>query len=63
MNAVESRPEISRAQPALRVVPRQHPPDEDAPPFFAQFSRDGRTLVLLTPATRETYLAQPRPNN
>ena len=44
-----------------RVVFRERHQDDDAPPFFVHFERDGKALTLLTPATREDYFAAPLP--
>ncbi len=57
MDRTASHSEEQPHQPRLHVLPRQHSPDDDAPPFFVRFSHDGKTLELLTPATRECYRA------
>ena len=60
MDPVPLLPETHPPQPRLQIRPRLAAADDDTPPFFAHFSRDGRTLILHTPDTRESYTAAPR---
>lgn len=59
MDAANCHPEISA--PHLHVAPRERHQDDDAPPFFVHFERDGKAMVLTTPDTRESYFAAPQP--
>ena len=61
MDPADCSADNSVSSPRFRVLPRLHSADDDAPPFFVQFSRDGRSLELLTPNTRENYSAVPGP--
>ncbi len=47
--------------PHLLVAPRERHQEDDTPPFFVHFERDGQAMVLTTPNTRESYFAAPQP--
>lgn len=59
MNAVACATPVRTAHPRLHIASRPSVADDDTPPFFARFSRDGKILVLQTPTTEETYTAEP----
>lgn len=61
MDPADCSAENSVPTPRFRVLPRFHSPDDEAPPFFVQFARDGKSLELLTPVSRESYSAVPGP--
>ena len=61
MEAANCQPENSAATARLHIAPRERHQDYDTPPFFVHFERDGKAMVLITPATRERYSAAPQP--
>ena len=63
MDPVTLLPETHLPQPRLQILPRLATADDDSPPFFVHFSRDGRTIILHTPDTLESYTTSPQPAN
>lgn len=63
MDSAELRPETAASHPApqFHIAPRDPEPTDTAPAFFARFDAAGRTLELLTPTTRESYVASGMP--
>jgi len=60
MDPAELLPEAATSPhtPLVHIEPRDATPGNPAPPFFATFADDGRSLELLTPTTRENYRAR-----
>ena len=62
MDAANCHPEnLTSAAPRFLVAPRERHQDDDTPPFFVHFDHDGKSMVLITPATRESYFAALQP--
>jgi hypothetical protein len=62
MDAANCHPEnTTTAANRLHVAPRERRQDDDTPPFFVHFERDGKAMILITPDTRESYFASPLP--
>ena len=59
MDPAELLPETATSPlaPQFHVALRHFTPEDAAPAFFAQFDATGRILELLTPTTRESYVA------
>lgn len=59
MDPAERLPEpaTSPLAPQFHIAQRHFTPEDVAPAFFAQFDGTGRILELLTPTTRESYVA------